>query len=164
LIGLSLWYAELKPVEVITSPAGDRAWENKASKTLQQVKSDVTRYRYGDDAHLDSTLEALGLKLQSKKYPKILSVTQEETPVGELAFTMTFASLETPYKLWAEPARVKRYATFFGPGVTAQVIKVDADKRLVALKLTTFSGEAPAVSSIPESTPVSAEASAEDEF
>lgn len=27
LIGLSLWYAEIKPVEVITSSAGDRVWE-----------------------------------------------------------------------------------------------------------------------------------------
>jgi hypothetical protein len=61
--------------------------------------------RYGDDAHLDSTLEALGLKLPQKKFPKLLSITQEETPEGELAFTLLFQSVGTPYKVWAEPAR-----------------------------------------------------------
>lgn len=137
LIGLSLWYAEIAPVEVITSEAGDRVWEKLATDTMVKIKKDVTRHRYGDDAHLDTTLEALGLKLPQKKYPKMLSIVQEETPEGELAFTMTFQSAETPYKVWADPDRVKRYTTFFGPGVFAEVSKVDAEKRIVALKLTT---------------------------
>ena len=38
LIGLSLWYGELSPVEVITSEAGDRAWEKKATDTLIKVR------------------------------------------------------------------------------------------------------------------------------
>ena len=29
--------------------------------------------------------------------------------IGELAFTLAFQSLETPYKVWADPERVKRY-------------------------------------------------------
>lgn len=33
---------------------------------------------------------------------------------------------------------VCRYETFFGPGVTAECLKVDAEKRLVAIKLTTL--------------------------
>ena len=33
--------------------------------------------------------------------------------------------------------RVQRYSKFFGPGVYAEVSKVDAEKRIVALKLTT---------------------------
>ena len=111
LIGLSLWYAEIPPVEVISDPEGDRVWDLKATDTFRKIKSDVTRHRYGDDAHLDSTLETLGLKLPQKKYPKLLSLTQQATPEGELAFTLTFQSTETPYKLWAEPARVKRWGS-----------------------------------------------------
>ena len=38
--------------------------------------------RYGDDAHLDSTLDALGLKLPQKKYPKLQTLIQEETDKG----------------------------------------------------------------------------------
>ena len=105
LIGLSLWYAELGPVEVESSIKGDEIWELKATDTLKKVKADVTRHRYGDDAHLDSTLESLGLKLQSKKFPKLLKIIQEESENKELIFTLIFQSLDTPYKLWADPER-----------------------------------------------------------
>ena len=50
---------------------------------------------------------------------------------------MVFQSLDTPYKMWADPARVKKYETFFGPGVSAECVKIDADQRMVAIKLTT---------------------------
>ena len=138
LIGLSLWYAEIPPVEVISSPEGDAAWDRLATEIFKQVKQDVTRHRYGDDAHLDSTLEALGLKLPQKKFPKLLSITQEDED-GELVFTLAFQSLETPYKVWSDPDRVKKYSTFFGPGITASVYKMDSERRIVALKLKTNS-------------------------
>lgn len=65
---------------------------------------------------------------------------------GELTFSMIFKSEDTPYRVWAEPERLARYDKFFGPGVWAQVEKVDAQKRLVAIKLTT--GERPASAAI----------------
>lgn len=76
LIGLSLWYAELKPVPVYSDNTGEELWLQYSTDTLQKIKSDVTRHRYGDDAHLDSTLDALGLRLAGKKYPKLLSLAQ----------------------------------------------------------------------------------------
>lgn len=140
LIGLSLWYAEIKPVPVESSAAGDTAWEKFSTETFQKIKSDVTRHRYGDDAHLDSTLEALGLRLPQKKFPKLLSIGQAATADGTgLEFTLTFQSAETPYKLWNDPQRVRRYCKFFGPNVKAAVSKVDPDQRILALKLTTIS-------------------------
>ena len=72
---------------------------------------------------------------------------------GELTFSMVFKSEDTPYRTWAEPERVARYEKFFGPGVRAAVEKVDAAKRLVAIKLIT--GEAKPVK---EEAPVSADA------
>eukprot|EP01038_Epipyxis_sp_PR26KG_P006481 gene6481-8914_t len=142
LIGLSLWYAEIPPVEVVSSSSGDLAWEKYANDTFQKVKKDVTRHRYGDDAHLDSTLEALGLKLPQKKFPKLLSLTQESVRDNtQLSLTLTFQSAETPYKIWAEPQRIKKYAKFFGPNLISEVLKVDSDKRIVAIKLTTVPEE-----------------------
>ena len=39
--------------------------------------------------------------------------------------------------MWADPVRVKKYETFFGEGLAAECVKVDAEQRLVAIKLTT---------------------------
>ena len=144
LIGLSLWYAEIQPVQVISSEKGDRAYEAKKTDTMIKIRQDVTRHRYGDDAHLDSTLESLGLKLPQKKFPKMQTIVLDETPEGELEYLMTFQSLETPYKVWAEPDRVRRYTSFFGPGVFAEVLKIDSEKRIVGIKLTTTTNGIPA--------------------
>ena len=50
----------------------------------------------------------IGLKLAQKKYPKFKTIIQEESGAGELIMTMVFESAETPYKIWAEPARQVR--------------------------------------------------------
>ena len=61
----------------------------------------------------------------------------EMTEDGELAFTMVWQSLDTPFKMWNDEKRRRKYETFFGPGVGAEVIKIDAEERLVGIKLTT---------------------------
>ena len=66
-----------------------------------------------------------------------LQELREEEVDGELAFTMVWQSLDTPYKMWADERRVKKYETYFGPGVSAEVVKIDAEQRLVGIKLTT---------------------------
>lgn len=137
LIGLSLFYAEIQPVVVVANAKEEALYEAKKTDTMDKIRLDVTRHRYGDDAHLDSTLEALGLKLPQKKFPKMQTIELSESPDGELVYSMTFQSAETPYKVWADPERIQRYNKFFGPGVDASVQKVDADKRIVALTLTT---------------------------
>jgi hypothetical protein len=48
-----------------------------------------------------------------------------------LIFLLTFAFLSIFY------GRVARYGRYFGPGVDAEVLKVDAETRLVGIKLTT---------------------------
>lgn len=136
LIGASLQYAELEPVPVTyegSEANGERLWEAQANENLLKIRDDVTRHRYGDEAHLDTTLKALGLCPPGKGYPQMDSLIIGGT--DNLEFTMTFASPETPYTSWAEPARVRKYATFFGPDVSAEVLKVDPAKRLVAIKL-----------------------------
>lgn len=166
LIGLSLFYAEIKPVIVVGDQKAQNLYEMKKTDTMDKITKDVTRHRYGDDAHLDSTLEALGLKLPQKKFPKMQTIELSETSEGELVYSMTFQSAETPFKVWNEPDRIKRYDTFFGPGVSASVQKLDADKRIVALTLTTTTNAPPApaaasetadsVESVEEATPAPA--------
>ncbi|KAL7555457.1 hypothetical protein ACA910_020184 [Epithemia clementina (nom. ined.)] len=136
LAGAALKYAEIDPVPVVSTPEGEAIYESKATETIRKIKQDVTRHRYGDEAHLDSTVKKLGLVVPGKDYPQLQELRQEEED-GELAFTMVWQSIDTPYKMWADPRRVKKYETFFGPGVNAEVVKIDAEQRLVGVKLTT---------------------------
>ena len=136
LAGAALKYAEIEPVPCFSTPAGERIFELKKTETIEKIKKDVTRHRYGDEAHLDTTVKKLGLVIPGKAYPQLQELREEEVD-GELAFTMVWQSLDTPYKMWADERRVKKYETFFGPGVNAEVVKIDAEQRLVGIRLTT---------------------------
>jgi len=137
LAGAALKYAEIEPVPCFVDKGGEEAFEKHATEIIQKVKQDVTRHRYGDEAHMDTTVKKLGLVVPGKSYPQLQDLRQEATEDGRLVFTMVWQSLDTPYKMWADPVRVKKYASFFGPNVDADVVKIDAENRLVGIKLTT---------------------------
>jgi len=137
LAGAALKYAEIEPVPCISAPGVEAVAEAKGTEIIKKIKQDVTRHRYGDEAHLDTTVKKLGLVLVGKAYPQLKELREETTPEGELAFTMVWQSLDTPYKMWADEKRRKRYETFFGPDVGAEVIKIDAEQRMVGIRLTT---------------------------
>lgn len=137
LAGAALKYAEIEPVPCFSTAQGERIFESKATEIIKKIKQDVTRHRYGDEAHLDTTVKKLGLVVPGKAYPQLKELREEMTEDGELAFTMVWQSLDTPYKMWADERRVQKYSTFFGPGVNAECVKIDAEQRLVGIKLVT---------------------------
>ncbi|CAN0384308.1 unnamed protein product, partial [Ectocarpus sp. 13 AM-2016] len=67
-------------------------FEEKATETIRSIKSDVTRHRYGDEAHLDTTVKFLGLVMPQSDYPQLQYISQTIEPNGELGFTMVFQS------------------------------------------------------------------------
>ena len=136
LAGAALKYAEIEPVPCWATPQSETIFDSKSTEIIQKIKQDVTRHRYGDEAHLDTTVKKLGLVIPGKAYPQLRELRQEEEN-GELAFTMVWQSLDTPYKMWADEKRRQKYESFFGPGVGAEVVKIDAEERLVGIKLTT---------------------------
>jgi len=136
LAGAALKYAEIDPVPIYSTPAGEKLLESKGTEIIKKIKQDVTRHRYGDEAHLDTTVKKLGLVIVGKAYPQLRELRADEED-GELAFTMVWQSLDTPYKMWADEKRRRKYETFFGPGVGAEVVKINAEERLVGIKLTT---------------------------
>jgi hypothetical protein len=143
LLGAALAYAELLPVPVAYDGSEaklEALFDAKANEAMKTVREDVCRHRYGDDAHLDTTTKALGLVEPGRPYPILLELKLGETAKGELQFSMIFNAPEAPFSLWADEKRVRKYATFFGPDVDAEVVKVDAEKRLVAIVLATNSG------------------------
>lgn len=135
--GAALKYAEIEPVPCFSTDAADAVFDSKATEIIKKVKQDVTRHRYGDEAHLDTAVKKLGLVVPGKAYPQMRELRQEVTEDGELAFTMVWQSLDTPYKMWADEKRRQKYESFFGPNVGAEVVKINAEERIVGIKLTT---------------------------
>jgi len=154
LAGAALKYAEIEPVPCLSTPAADAAFDKYATEIIKKVKQDVTRHRYGDEAHLDTTVKKLGLVVPGKSYPQLQELRQEVSEDGQLSFTMVWQSLDTPYKMWADENRIKKYSAFFGPGVTADVVKIDAEQRLVGIKLTTIPKEGTSTSKAAEASTV----------
>ncbi|KAL3781032.1 hypothetical protein HJC23_007928 [Cyclotella cryptica] len=113
LAGAALKYAEIDPVPCITAPGAEAVFDAKATEIIQKIKQDVTRHRYGDEAHLDTTVKKLGLVVPGKAYPQLMELREDVTDDGELAFTMVWQSLETPYKMWADEKRRKRDTKHF---------------------------------------------------
>merc|ERR1719460_374417 len=143
-LGAAMGYAELKPVPVNYDGSEaklEALFEAKGNEAMRSIREDVTRHRYGDDAHLDTTTKALGLVEPGRPYPLLLELKLGETDNGELSFAMVFQAPEAPFNLWADEKRVKKYETFFGPNVDADVVKVDVENRVLAVVLATNGGE-----------------------
>jgi hypothetical protein len=132
--GAALKYAELPPVPVDTTPQATAARESKATKVQSKIFSDATRFCYGD-AHMEEPLKALKFAPPGRGPPELRQFTESVTPEGEYAMGMTFFAPYCPYTVWKQ--RGKKYATFFGPNIRAELRKVSSEKRLVELTLVT---------------------------
>ena len=76
--GLALKAAELKPIP-FSQPTPDailKLREKLATPTQNQIRKDVTRYRYGQEAHLDDTLQRLGLSPTDEERPVLVSLKE----------------------------------------------------------------------------------------
>ena len=78
LIGFALKYAQLDPLELVTYEDALALRETQATAILTQVRNDVTRYRYGDEQHLE---EALAIIFRYNR-PGGLRKNQAPTLVG----------------------------------------------------------------------------------
>jgi len=132
--GAALKYAELPPVPVDTTPQATAAREAKATKVQAKIFSEATRYCYGD-AHMEQPLKALKFAPPGRGPPELRQFTESVSPEGGYSLGMTFYAPYTPYTVWKQ--RGKKYATFFGPNIRAELRKVSSEKRLVELTLIT---------------------------
>lgn len=136
LIGCALKYAELQPVPVASTPEARLARQQRATEIQKKIYSDITRHRYGDEAHLSAALASLGLVPRGEACPELLRGS-ELVVDGEYCLQLVFFSGATPFKVWS--GKIEKFEKFFGPAVKASVEKLDAEKRLVALSLTSVS-------------------------
>ncbi|WLT38971.1 DUF2854 domain-containing protein [Synechocystis sp. B12] len=98
--GLALKAAELKPIP-FSQPTSEKiiALRNQlATPTQNQIRKDVTRYRYGQEAHLDESLERLGLSPTDEERPVLTSLLEQDWE-GKYVLTLTFTSPSSAWKL-----------------------------------------------------------------
>ncbi len=114
--GLALKSSELPPPVRLTPPAALRTLrERPESESLRKLLADVSRWRYGQKAHLESSLEAL--KLWDEDDPPQLVEVEEFEHQGGYGLRLTFELHGVAFERWQE--RQERLGRFFGPGLEA---------------------------------------------
>ncbi|MGB7084315.1 MAG: DUF2854 domain-containing protein [Phormidesmis sp.] len=130
--GLALRAAELEPVPYTQLPSeAVIALREQATQTQTQVRRDVTRYRYGQEAHLDETLERLGLSPNDTQRPVLVGLHEEQRE-GAYTLVLEFDSPYVTFEKWQE--KQPKIETFFGPGITAEVTQASEQKIEVSMK------------------------------
>ncbi|MEX1322772.1 MAG: DUF2854 domain-containing protein [Synechococcaceae cyanobacterium] len=116
--GLALKSSELPPAERLTPPARfQELRERPESEPLRKLLADVLRWRYGQKAHLESSLEVL--KLWDEDNPPELLSVEELDHDGGYGLRLRFASGAVPFERWQE--RRERLGRFFGAGLRAEL-------------------------------------------
>jgi hypothetical protein len=118
--GLALKAAELKPIPFrVETPSEITALrEREATPTQIQLIKDVTRYRYGQEAHLDESLAKLGLSPTDEDRPELVALEETST---DRAYTliMEFYSPFITLEQWQE--KQEKIEKFFGPDIKVKI-------------------------------------------
>ncbi|KAJ9147374.1 hypothetical protein P3X46_029547 [Hevea brasiliensis] len=130
IIGMALKYAELKPVPCLTYSDAQMLRETSATPILKQVRSDVIRYQYGDEQHLDEALKRIfqygqGGGIPRRSAPILQMIREEVTEDGKYCLVLVFEA--KALQLSDFDKRQEKFASFFGPDVRAEVGKGEND-------------------------------------
>jgi Protein of unknown function (DUF2854) len=131
--GLALRSAEMAPV-----PQGPSSYEvsllrdQQATPTQVQILREVTRFRYGQEAHLDVALQKLGLHNPEEQveYPLLKEITEAAVD-GAYALVLNFRAVEFPLEIWQEKQALVQ--SFFGPDIRVTVEELPKKRVAVAL-------------------------------
>lgn len=128
ILGLALGYAQLKPVPCRSRPAALKLRDSQATDIQKQVRDDVTRFRYGDEQHLDDSLNRIfqlgrPTGIPRRLCPRLVGV-REEVVDGQYTLVLEFESKpELTQEMWEQ--RQPKLQAFFGPGVVAALTPTD---------------------------------------
>ncbi|CAH8354986.1 unnamed protein product [Eruca vesicaria subsp. sativa] len=130
IIGMALKYAELKPVPCLSYADAVKLRENSATPILTQVRNDVTRYRYGDEQHLEEALKrifqyGLGGGIPRRSAPILTMIREEVLTDGRYCLVLVFEA--KALKLSDFEQRQAKFTSFFGPNITAEVGKGESE-------------------------------------
>ena len=127
LIGFALKYAQLDPLELVTYEDALALRETQTTAILTQVRNDVTRYRYGDEQHLEEALAVIFRYnrpggLRKNQAPKLVGLS-EQVIVDRYALVLEFESPKMELSEWTD--RREKIGQFFGPGVLCGITEVE---------------------------------------
>jgi Protein of unknown function (DUF2854) len=144
--GLAFRITELKPVPLTqpTTPEVAALRKQQATKTQNQILKDITRFRYGQRAHLDSSLKHLGLEPTEEECPIVVGVG-EGAIAGAYALTVEFNSPLIPFSTWQE--KQEKMTAFFGPNVRVELANPAEHKVNLTLITTPDPTQAPTLAS-----------------
>ena len=127
LIGFALKYAQLDPLECVTYEDALAIRETQTTAILTQVRNGVTRYRYGDEQHLEEALAVIFRYnrpggLRKNQAPKLVGLS-EQVIVDRYALVLEFESPKMELSEWTD--RREKIGQFFGPGVLCGITEVE---------------------------------------
>ncbi len=122
--GLALKSSELPPARRVTPKKQLRAEREAAPPELVKLLNDVTRWRYGQKAHLESSLEAL--KLWDEDKPSQLMEIEEIKSKTGYGLRLRFACEAVGLERWQE--RRERLGRFFATGLEAEITPLANDQ------------------------------------
>jgi len=126
--GLALKASELKPVRLSQpTPPAVVVLREQATTTQNQIRRDVMRYRYGQEAHLDEALSRLGMAPSDEERPVLVSL-QEKEIAGAYALVLEFNSPLISLETWLE--KQDKIEKFFGPGIRAEISPTAEEDRI----------------------------------
>ncbi|PRQ53132.1 hypothetical protein RchiOBHm_Chr2g0163121 [Rosa chinensis] len=136
IIGMAFKYAELKPVPCLTYLDAQQLRETAATPILMQVRNDVTRYRYGDEQHLDEALKRIfqygqGGGIARRSAPVLQRIREEVTEDGRYCLVLVFEAKSLQLSDFEQ--RQAKFTSFFGPGISAEIAK--GEENLYEVKL-----------------------------
>jgi Protein of unknown function (DUF2854) len=125
--GLALKANELKPIPFseMTTPPVLLLRQQQATVTQNKIRTDITRYCYGQDAHFDAALAYLGLSATDQERPIVTGLREAEID-GAYALTLEFDSPLITINSWQE--KQEKMTKYFGPGVEVKITEVDDEK------------------------------------
>ncbi|MDZ7956803.1 MAG: DUF2854 domain-containing protein [Aulosira sp. DedQUE10] len=134
--GLALKANELKPIAFSqnTTPEVLRLREEQATVTQNKIRKDITRYCYGQNAHLDRALSYLSLGKTDEEIPIVTGLREKEIN-GAYALILEFDSPLLPIDVWQQ--KQEKMTKYFGPEVEVQITQPDENQIELALITTT---------------------------
>ncbi len=122
--GLALKTTELKPTKRISPKSELTKAKEKGAPELIKVVKDVTRWRYGQNVHLESSLIALELWDQEKP-PQLIEIEELETVEG-YGIRLRFKIEGVILSRWQE--KQDRLGRFFAKGMRAEILSPNKDE------------------------------------